>query len=90
VERFWRTVAQARRCDRPSRIWSISTARRRRDGPTSSPADLSERVDLELLVGHDALETAVLPFEVLQALGVVDLHAAELVPPPVVGRLGHL
>ncbi len=45
---------------------------------------------LELLVGHDALEAGVLPLQLAQSLGVVGLHAAELVAPPVVGLLGDL
>ncbi len=42
------------------------------------------------LSGHDALEAGVLPLQLPETLGVVGLHPAELVTPPVVGRLGHL
>jgi hypothetical protein len=68
----------------------MTTARRRRDGLTSFLRDLPQRVDLQLLVGHDPLQAGVLPLEILQPLRVVGLHAAELVPPPVIGLLGHL
>jgi hypothetical protein len=78
------------RCERPSRRWSTSTARRRLDGPTSFLVALPERIDLELLVGHDPIQPGVLPLDVLEPLGVVGLHAAELVPPPGIGLLGHL
>jgi len=43
--------------------------------------------DLELLVGDQALQGGVLPLELLQPLGVVGLHPAELGPPAVVCRL---
>ena len=46
--------------------------------------------DVEGLVGHDALEPGVLALELLQALRVVGLHAAVLVPPAVIGLLGDL
>ncbi len=37
----------------------------------------------------DALEAGVLPLQLAQSLGVIGLHAAELVAPPVVGLLGN-
>lgn len=46
--------------------------------------------DLELLVGHDPLQPAVLALEVLEPLDVVGRQAAELVPRPVIGLLRHL
>lgn len=68
-----------RRCDRLRRSWSISTARRRLDGLTSfpgsfpgahrSPAPLSARMRLSRVF--------VLPLQLLEAAGVVGLHAAE-------------
>jgi hypothetical protein len=60
----------------------MSTARRRLDGLTSSLRDLPQGPVLQLLVGDDLLELAVLPLEILEPAGVVGLHAAELVAPP--------
>jgi len=43
--------------------------------------------DLEFLVGHQPLERSVLALELLEPSDVVGLHAAELGPPAVIGRL---
>ena len=68
----------------------MTTALRRATGSEVSPGDLLKGVDLELLVGHDALEMRVLVAELLEALGVVGLETAVLVAPPVIGLLGDL
>ncbi len=61
-------------------------------GPGSevSPVHLLQHVDVEGLVGHDPLQPGVLALELLEALGVVGLHAAVLVAPAMEGRLGDL
>ncbi len=59
-------------------------------GSEVSLRDLPEGVDLELLVGDDALETGVLLGQVLEALGVVCLEAPILLAPPVIGLLRDL
>ena len=69
---------------------STTTARRRRGGLTSLPSRSPAAPVLELLVGHDLLELTVLPLELLEALGVVGLHAPELIAPPVIRLLRHL
>ena len=73
VERCWAAIRQARRCDTWKRSCNMTTALRRATGSEVSPGDLLKGVDLELLVGHDALETRVLVAELLEALGVVGL-----------------
>ena len=49
-----------------------------------------QHVDVQGLVRHDALQARVLLLELFEALGVVGLHAAILIPPAVPGRLGDL
>ena len=91
LERCCRAIGRARRCERPSRCWSMWAARRRCDGLTISRDDLPKCEVLKLFVGHQALELRVLLLELLQALGVVSLHTPYwLVPPPVIGGLCHL
>ena len=44
---------------------------------------------VQSLIGDDALELRVLALELLEALHLLAFHAAELVPPAVVGRIAH-
>jgi hypothetical protein len=44
------------------------------------PPQLHERLDLELLVGHDPLQPSVLALQLLQALDIVGLQPAVLGP----------
>src|SRR5690606_22403510 len=59
-------------------------------GSPISLGDLPQRINLQLLVGDDPLQPGVLGLQLLQPLDVVSLHATELSPPPVIGRLGDL
>ena len=52
--------------------------------------DLQQRDALQLLVGHDPLRRRVLGLQLLQALGVVDLHLAVLRTPTITCRSGAL
>jgi hypothetical protein len=83
VERCWPTIRHARRCGIPSRLEHLhgsASPRRAYQFPRliSRSASISSS-----FVGHDPLQPSVLPLEVLEPLGVVGLHAAELVAPPV-------
>lgn len=53
-----------------------------------SPVQLLEHVNIQGLVGNDPLEPGVLLLQLLRPLGVIGLHAAVLVSPPVVGVFG--
>ncbi len=90
VERCWPTIWQARRCDRPRRDCSISTARRRLDGLTSVPLQPPAGRRSQAPCGHDALQPRVFTLQLAEALNVIGLHPAELVAPPVIGLLGNL
>jgi hypothetical protein len=59
-------------------------------GSEVPPGDLPQRLDLELLVGDDPLQPLVLLLQLPPSLGVVGLHPAVLVLPPVLPLLGHL
>jgi hypothetical protein len=67
------------------------TARRRRAGVRSfGLGQLLEHRLVELGLGQQLLEPAVLDLELPQALGLGRLHPPVLVPPPVPGGLGDL
>jgi hypothetical protein len=51
---------------------------------------LLQRVDVERLIGHDPLQPLVLTLQLPQALGIVGLHRAVLVAPPVIRVLADL
>jgi hypothetical protein len=71
----------------------LGGARRRGAGEPGSPVSppqLLQRLDLELLVGHDPLQAGVLALQFLQPLDVVGLQPAVLGAPAVVGRLADL
>ena len=84
------TTRHARRSVTPNR--SRRARRPAGGGPGSevSPVQLLQHVDVERGVGHELLQPLVLLAEFLQPLGVVGLHAAVPVPPPMPGRLGDL
>ena len=73
----------ARRSETAKWSKSITTVWRRRGGRRTSLGHLFKHLDVEDLVGHDALEPAVLPLELLESFGVVGLDTAVLVPPAV-------
>ena len=67
---------------------SATTTRERRFGGESCLGDELQRVDVERLIRDDPLQLGVLLLELLQALGVVGLHAALLIALAVSGRFG--
>ena len=74
-------TSQALRSDTPNSSSSATTARPRRSGDRFSLGDELQRVDVERLVGDDALRLHVFLLELLVLLGVAGLHGATLIPP---------
>src|SRR4051794_15300277 len=81
----------------------MPSARRHRSGPGASGplgagglgspvslGDLLQRLRFQRLIGDDALQPRVLALELPEALGVIGLHPAVLVTPPVIRRLRDL
>jgi hypothetical protein len=62
---------------------------RRRAGLRSSPRGLLQNELVQRQIGDRLAQPAVLEFEVLQALHLLDLQPAELLAPAIVGHFAH-
>ena len=91
VDRGWPRTRQARRSDtlscplrfgRGTRLFGASP------GSEVSRGRLSKDCVVERYVGNELLQAGVLLLELLQALGLVELETAVLLPPALVGLLG--
>src|SRR5690606_1850640 len=58
-------------------------------GSPVSLRDVLEHLVVEREIGHQVLQSAVLVLQLLEALGLLGLHAAVLVAPAIEGRLAH-
>ena len=79
------------RCEKPSRSWIMPDRPAALRRAHHFPLAISRRASISSsLSATMRFSRAVLLLQLLQALGVVGLHAAVLVPPAVIGLLGHL
>src|SRR5207302_2833879 len=89
VERCCPSAAQTRRSETCNCPRTCSMQARRRAGLRSFPWQPQLRSACRALDQHHSAEPAVLELKVLQALDLLGLQPAKLLPPPIIGHLAH-